>query len=85
MVPIDSPVLQMKAIHELSANFHYYCYQLIKSSDKTIEMSANVYEPPKMISGFDINQSCDSAVDNRQTAEEEVEEDDESYLFGITL
>ena len=81
MLPINRPLLRMKAIHELSTNFHYYCYQLIKSADKTIELMANVYEPPKIISGFDINQ-CDQTIDNRQTTDED---EDESYLFDIRL
>ena len=79
----QSSRLQMKGIHELGTNFHYYCYQLIKSGDKTIEFEPNLYEPPKMISGLDINQSTHNSDNNSK--DETRAQEKETYLFDINL
>ena len=79
----QSSTLRMKAIDELGTNFHYYCYQLIKSGDKTIELEPKLYEPPKMISGLDINQSRHNSDNN--TRDETRGQEKDSYIFDINL
>ncbi|CAG2110094.1 unnamed protein product [Medioppia subpectinata] len=72
----------MKAIDELGTSFHYYCYSLVKSADKTIELEAKVYEPPKMISGLNSSESIQTIDQSLDTTE--VEEHN-NYLFNINL
>ncbi|XP_054165090.1 EEF1A lysine methyltransferase 4-like [Oppia nitens] len=78
--------LAMKAIHEVSASFHYYCYQLIKCVNKTIDFEPQVYEPPKVITTC-LSGNCQSnqLIDDKCLINANPVQDESHYLLNINL